>query len=154
MALLYSARFRRCTVDRPGLGCASASRSIVDWRWAANPSAIRTSGRLRTVVGGISPERSLRATFSHTSAWEATSARSMCSRVSPPVFRRSLWHATQYVATNVEYSGASGGCVTARGADAKGAELITTRNTKLASETKPKELRAVVFAFLAAVIAF
>jgi hypothetical protein len=47
-----------------------------------------------------------------------------------------------------------GGCVMASGADAKGAELITTKNTKHATDTKPKELRAVVFVFLAAVISF
>ena len=74
----------------------------------------------------------------------------MFSRDSPPVFRRSLWHATQYVATKVEYSGAGDGCVRASGADANGAELITTRTTKHAPDTKPKGLRAVVFVVLAA----
>jgi hypothetical protein len=65
-----------------------------------------------------------------------------------------LWHATQYVAVNVEYSEAGGGCVRAIGADANGAELIATRNTTHPADTKPQELRAAVFVLLAADMTF
>ena len=47
--------------------------------------------------GGMAPARSLRTTFSHTSACAATSVTSTAPEASvrPPVRSRSLWHVTQ-----------------------------------------------------------
>ena len=45
--------------------------------------------------GGMTPVRSLRTTFSHTSGCASGLDTSSRSRLSPPVFSRSLWHVAQ-----------------------------------------------------------
>jgi hypothetical protein len=75
IALLYSARFNRCTGARPGFGLAAADASSVASRNAANAALASGWGRVRTLGGGISPERTLRRTFSQTSACAGTSVR-------------------------------------------------------------------------------
>ena len=47
-------------------------------------------------AGGIAPLRSFCSTFSKISACSATLPVSDGSRLKPPVFKRSLWHVTQY----------------------------------------------------------
>ncbi len=50
----------------------------------------RSSGRSRTLGGGISPERTFRRTFSHAPASALTLVTSTCCRERPPVFSLSL----------------------------------------------------------------
>ena len=88
-ALTYSVRFRRWIAGRPGLGCAAAARSSAVSSQDANSALVAASGRGRP-GGGIAPARSLRTTFSHTSAPPPTSARSAVSSSSPAVRRRAL----------------------------------------------------------------
>ena len=67
MAFAYSVRFSRCTGTRPGFGAAAAAASSA----ASSADGRRGVGGLvrpRPPGGGISRVRSLRATFSHTSA--------------------------------------------------------------------------------------
>ena len=74
------------------------------WRRARPPSSERSDvhgGRRpddASSVGGIRPARTLRTTFSANSGWSARREKSSwsLSSTSPPVFRRALWHVTQY----------------------------------------------------------
>ena len=66
-AAVYSARFKRCTATRPGLGLARAAASSAVSNSVVTFAYVALSGRGRP-AGGISPVRSLRATFSHKSA--------------------------------------------------------------------------------------
>ena len=95
MAAAYSARLSRWSATRPGLGFAAAASSSERSSQDTNPSAAAWSGR-GTPGGGIIPPRTLRTTFSHTSASPARCARSMVSNVRLAVFARWLWHVTQY----------------------------------------------------------
>src|SRR5687768_14519195 len=99
MALLYSARFRRCTGARPGFGLAAAALSSVFSRKAAKAAAASGVGRVRTVGGGISPERTFNRTFSQISPCAGTSARLRPWRDNPPVLVLLLWQATQLFST-------------------------------------------------------
>ena len=54
MALLYSARLRRCMAGRPGFGFAAASRSRASSSHLANADAAAGVGR-GSPGGGISP---------------------------------------------------------------------------------------------------
>ena len=78
-------------------------------RYVTNGSTTLGSGRCRIAGGGISPERSLRATFSQICACSGTSAKSRVCSDSPAVLSVSLWHATQYVRTKVALSRAGAG---------------------------------------------
>src|SRR5688572_3369548 len=99
IALVYSTRFSRW---RPGAGrCVSAWRSNSLSSHTINESIVALSGR-REFVGGISPARSLRTTFSQTCAFSPTFARSRSSivrRIAESIlalFARWLWQAPQY----------------------------------------------------------
>ena len=50
-------------------------------------------------AGGISPDFTLRATFSHTSGCRAGSPGGTPSSDRPPVFALALWHVAQYRVT-------------------------------------------------------
>jgi hypothetical protein len=93
-ALAYSTRFMRWSGVRPGLGCATAIRSIAVSMAPAKPSSIARSGR-RAPAGGMRPARTLRTTFSQVSG--SAPARSGDSPWSDrlPVFSVSLWQVTQ-----------------------------------------------------------
>ena len=94
MALVYSVRLSRCTVSAPGLRSAAAARSSpVSIQWT-NAPYVASSGRGRR-GGGISRARSLRITFSQTSAPSPMCTRSSDSSVNPAVCKRSLWQAVQ-----------------------------------------------------------
>ena len=67
MALAYSARFRRCSEGRPGLGSVAAAASSEFSRYDTRAVRAGSDGR-GTPPGGIRPPRSLRTTFSQTSA--------------------------------------------------------------------------------------
>src|SRR5258707_833270 len=64
-------------------------------RYVASELYVGWSGRGRP-AGGIAPVRSLRITFSHTSALAGTFAKSILSSIRPAVFSFSLWQVTQY----------------------------------------------------------
>ncbi len=106
-AAAYSDRLRRWSGDRPGFGDAAATRSIDVSSDAANASMVASSGR-GMPCGGIMRPWSLRTTFSQTSAWSATRARSTASLSStrPPVFSRALWQLTQYLSTSARSASA------------------------------------------------
>ena len=89
MALTYSTRFSRRVTTRPGFGSAAATRSSAVSREVANASIASGAGRGRP-SGGICPARSLRTTFSSTSALPATSPTSSRSSMRPAVCSRSL----------------------------------------------------------------
>src|SRR5947207_9909566 len=97
-ALLYSARFRRRMVARPGFGCAAALRPSADITQFVKVFSKAASGR-GIPAGGISPVRTLRSTRSSNSALDATLEKSRPSSTTPAVFRLSLWQATQYLFT-------------------------------------------------------
>jgi hypothetical protein len=89
MAFAYSARFRRCSPVAPGLGAASAARSMVSAAAVATPSSAARSGR-GAPLGGIMPVRTLRTTFSHVSGSRAASVTRRPSSVRPPACVRAL----------------------------------------------------------------
>ena len=105
MALRYSARFRRCSVGRPGLGCSSGG--AIELRLQPRRRRYRSAPCPAADVrrGGIAPVRSLRTTFSHASACSPTCDRSIASSARPAVFTRWLWQVTQYLSST-----ARGGC--------------------------------------------
>src|SRR3954454_8490367 len=69
--------------------------------------------------------RSLTTTFSHASAELKTSRSSALSSIKFAVFDRSLWHATQYVATSSR-TGVAGEAAAAAGACTAAAALSRT----------------------------
>ena len=79
---------------RDSAATAAARSSVVSTN-TANASACFASGLERTVDGGISPERSFRATFSQTSACSGRFVTESVWRLRPPVLALSLWHETQ-----------------------------------------------------------
>ena len=89
IAFAYSARFRRCRIGAPGLGCAAASASSAASSADCTARYVASSGR-REPCGGIVRASSLRTTFSQTSGFDPARAASSPSSDSPPVFRRWL----------------------------------------------------------------
>src|SRR5437879_4398463 len=98
MAAVYSARFRRCTATRPGLGLAAAAASSAPSIADVIAVYVAASGRGRP-GGGISCVRSLVATFSQISALLPTWSTSSASSVSPAVLSFVLWQVTQYLSS-------------------------------------------------------
>ena len=95
-ALTYSVRFRRREATQPALAAPDAADASSEVSSRVTKSSTSAASGLGLPSGGISPSRSFRITFSSTSALAPTSPTSICSRVSPPVMRRSLWQLTQY----------------------------------------------------------
>ena len=90
MAFWYSVRLRRRSVSvRPGFGAAAAASSseVSSQDTSAPLSAAEGWGR---VDGGMVPVRSLRMTFSQTSAPSCAFATSTCCNDNPAVSSRSL----------------------------------------------------------------
>ena len=79
--------------DWPRRGARDRSRASSQSR---SPSYSASGGR-GTSGGGITPARSLRITFSHSSAWSPTAARSSPCSDRFAVLTRSLWQVTQYL---------------------------------------------------------
>src|ERR1017187_4619209 len=100
MALLYSARFSRWTTGLPGLGLRAALRSSASSSHLTNDDAAAPAGR-GMPAGGIWPGRTLRTTFSNTSALPPTWVKSNASSETPPVFISWLWQVVQYWSTRV-----------------------------------------------------
>ena len=94
IALLYSARFKRCAGGRPGLGAAAAAASRASSSRATNCAESAAAGAGKP-AGGISPRLTFRSTFSHKAAREPTSVRSCPSKDRPAVRRVSLWQPRQ-----------------------------------------------------------
>ena len=116
IALAYSDRFRRwMAASLPGSGLASAARSSSVSTYAAKESEVALSGR-GIPGGGICPARSLRITFSHTSAPAGIFSMSTLLRISPAVLSFSLWQVMQYRLSTARYfdgacgSGLDGSC--------------------------------------------
>src|ERR1043166_7652376 len=107
-AFWYAWRLRRWTgAGWEGWGEAAASRSIEVSKYVASALTVAASGRW-AFGGGMAPVRSLRMTFSQTSACADGAVRSTPASDRPPVFRRSLWQGTQYFWTVAD--GAGAGC--------------------------------------------
>ena len=94
MTLPYSARFRRCSSGRPGLGTAPA-RSSSAVSHDVSDAMVASSGR-GIPCGGMARVRTLRATVSQMAGCVSTWARSSVSSASPAVRVRWLWQVTQY----------------------------------------------------------
>ena len=94
-AATYSARFRRWNERRPGLRLSAALRSSVVSSAVASASRAGASSFFEAPRGGIIPVRSLRTTFSATSACASAFATSKLASDRPPDFERSLWQPTQ-----------------------------------------------------------
>ena len=92
--LAYSVRFRRWSAGAPGSGCLTATRSSADSIEVVNVARAATLG-FGAPSGGIMPVRSLRTTFSHTSACPSTFTGSRPSSARPPLLTRALWQLTQ-----------------------------------------------------------
>ncbi len=94
--LLYSVRFSRRAVTRPGSGGrARSARSSSASIQAVTPLTSASSGRGRP-TGGISWLRSLPRTFSQAwESWAIEAAVGYASRSRPPVFNWELWQRTQ-----------------------------------------------------------
>ena len=99
IALLYSARFKRCARGRPGLGAAAAAASRASSSRATSCADSDTSGA-GTPTGGISPRVTFRSTFSHTAVSVPTLVGSSSSKDTPAVRRLSLWQPRQYFPIN------------------------------------------------------
>src|ERR1035441_1582402 len=95
IALAYSVRFRRCRMNRPGLGLAAAERSIEISSIAIRLAASAFSGR-GLPGGGIVPARNFRMTFSQISVFDGMLDKSALSSIKPAVRTRWLWQVTQY----------------------------------------------------------
>src|ERR1035438_5680019 len=95
MALEYSARLRRWTAGRPGLGWAAAARSSESARDLVNAAATGAAGR-GMPAGGISPVENLRRTRSIRGAFAAGFSRSGAERSTPAVGFFWLWQIAQY----------------------------------------------------------
>ena len=95
MALLYSARFRRCTAGRPGLGCAAAYLSSESSSVRVKFATTGAAGR-GIPAGGISPVLNLRSTRSSSAALGPALAGSTPFSATPAVGFFWLWQATQY----------------------------------------------------------
>ena len=97
IALLYSARLRRCTAPiRPGFGLVDDARSISCSSIPATLWNVSASGR-GLPGGGMDPARSFAITFSTSSAFPASFAVSSVSRSTPAVRDFWLWHVRQYL---------------------------------------------------------
>src|SRR5512139_984369 len=134
MALAYSGRFRRCSTTEPGFGFDTEAKSSAFSTVWMKLSRVAASG-CGSPVGGISAQRSLRATSSHTLASEATDSFSMVSKATPPAQSSELWQLPQYLSTNSQFwaSSAAGawpedaGCCASAAPDAIAS--ITPSNT-------------------------
>ena len=78
---------------------ATAARSSVVSRKVANAAAASGSGRVRTVDGGISPERTLRRTFSQTLAVFRNVGEAQILKREARRLGLSLWQVTQLFST-------------------------------------------------------
>ncbi len=101
MVLLYSARFRRRAVTRPGSAAARRSaRSSSVWMLCVTALICAPVG-LGKPGGGISPLRTLRTILSHVSRLRFTTSTmepawpSDC-KSSPPAFALLLWQEVQF----------------------------------------------------------
>ena len=81
-----------------GAGIDARRGVAIDLRFqpVAQPLVLGQRTAARTSGGGITPARSLRTTFSHSSAWSPTAARSSPSSERLAVLTRLLWQVTQY----------------------------------------------------------
>src|SRR6202020_2188968 len=98
IALAYSARFKRWSAGRPGLGWSAAALSIEPSSHDRNSSTAAFSG-LGIPKGGMAPVRSFLTPFSQVSALSGTFDRSILSSVNPAIFVFELWQVTQYLSS-------------------------------------------------------
>ena len=94
-AAAYSARFMRWNDRRPGFRFTTATRSTVVSSAVASAVRVAGSSFRDAVRGGIMPVRSLRMTFSVTSACSAALPASNAASDKSPALARSLWQPTQ-----------------------------------------------------------
>ena len=119
MALLYSARLRRCGMGAPGSALASAARSRDSSSLLAKAAVAALSGR-GSPAGGMAPVRTWRRTRSHVALLPAAFAGSRPSRMIPPVLSFALWHPAQYWVTRGRGSAAWIGWVSAHASAIQG----------------------------------
>src|SRR5580765_2924387 len=89
--------------------------------------------------GGITPARSLRMTFSHTSACSAALVRSSPCSDRLAVLRRSLWQVTQYRSRRARGFSLETGNGAEPGARAAAAPTHRTTNVPIAHERRMKD---------------
>ena len=104
MVLLYSVRFSRRAVTRPGSAVAALPSALADARPCSDSihpvTAATSAGEgCGEFLGGIVPAFSLSSTFDQTSSfWRASEGSWSASRLKPAVWIRSLWQVKQFFA--------------------------------------------------------